>query len=178
MVYTVGDEAGYQGSGFFINNNGLAVSNYHVFKDTYKELAEIKLQGSNVTYNVTDVFAFDEADDFIIFKVDRSNTSYLPIAKTKPKVGERVYAIGSPRELENTISSGEVSQWRGANLMQITALIDHGSSGGALINEFGEVVGITSGTLYGESHANLNYAISINVVKRFFTRNNRSAEEF
>jgi serine protease Do len=51
--------------------------------------------------------------------------------------------------------------------MQINALIDHGSSGGALINEYGEVVGITSGTFYEGSQANLNYAWSIEVVKKY-----------
>ena len=51
--------------------------------------------------------------------------------------------------------------------MQISAAIDHGSSGGALINEYGEVVGITTGTLYENSQANLNYAWSIEAVKPY-----------
>ena len=55
--------------------------------------------------------------------------------------------------------------------MQISALIDHGSSGGALINEYGEVVGITSGTFYDGSQANLNYAWSIDVTKPYVTKN-------
>ena len=96
-----------------------------------------------------------------------ANTNYIPIAGRKPNVGEKVFAIGSPRGLENTFSSGEISQWRDRNLMQISALIDHGSSGGALINEYGEVVGITSGTFYDGSQANLNYAWSIDVIKPY-----------
>lgn len=95
------------------------------------------------------------------------DTPFIPIAKQKPSVGDKVYAIGSPRGLENTFSSGEVSQWRDTNLMQINALIDHGSSGGALINEYGEVVGVTSGTFYDGSQANLNYAWSIDVIKPY-----------
>ena len=59
------------------------------------------------------------------------------------------------------------SQWRDKNLMQISALIDHGSSGGALINEYGEAVGITSGTFVDGSQANLNYAWSIDVIKPY-----------
>jgi serine protease Do len=89
------------------------------------------------------------------------------MATAKPKIGEKVYAIGSPRGLENTFSSGEVSQWRDTNLMQISALIDHGSSGGALINEYGEVIGITSGSFADGSQANLNYAWSIDAVKPY-----------
>ena len=85
-------------------------------------------------------------EDFILFRVNITNTNYIPVARYKPNVGEKVFAIGSPRGLENTFSSGEISQWRDRNLMQISALIDHGSSGGALINEYGEAIGITSGS--------------------------------
>lgn len=167
MIFTTDGSNTYQGSGFFINNEGLAVSNYHVFKGTGIGLEQIKLVGSDETYNVSEVLAKSEQEDFIIFRVDCENTNYIPIAADKPKIGEKVYAIGSPRGLENTFSSGEVSQWRADNLMQISALIDHGSSGGALINEYGEVIGITSGSFADGSQANLNYAWSIDVVKPY-----------
>lgn len=167
MVFTSDGYNGYQGSGFFINSNGLAVSNYHVFKGTSIGAEQIKLAGSDEVYKVAEVIHSDEEEDFILFRVNASDTNYIPIAKSKPLVGEKVHAIGSPRGLENTFSSGEVSQWRDKNLMQISALIDHGSSGGALINEYGEVVGITSGSFVDGSQANLNYAWSIDVVKPF-----------
>jgi len=167
MVFTSDGMNGYQGSGFFIDNNGLAVSNYHVFKGTGIGMEKIKLLGSDVVHNVTEIIAKDEEEDYILFRVDCDNTNYLPIASSKPQIGEKVFAIGSPRGLENTFSSGEVSQWRAKNLMQINALIDHGSSGGALINEYGEAVGITSGSFYDGSQANLNYAWSIDVIKPY-----------
>ena len=160
------------GSGFFINAHGLAVSNYHVFEGTGMGIEQIKLTGSDVVYKVATVIHKSSDSDFILFKVDCNNTNYIPIANSKPSVGEKVFAIGSPRGLENTFSSGEVSQWRERNLMQISALIDHGSSGGALINEYGEVVGITSGTFYDGSQANLNYAWSIDVVKPYIRMTN------
>lgn len=167
MVYTSDGTNTYQGSGFFINSNGLAVSNYHVFKGTGIGAEVIKLSGSNTTYKIVEVLQKSEDGDFILFRVNCNNTNYIPIAKNKPSVGDKVFAIGSPRGLENTFSSGEISQWRDKNLMQISALIDHGSSGGALINEYGEVVGITSGSFYDGSQANLNYAWSIDVVKPY-----------
>lgn len=167
MVFTSDGYNGYQGSGFFINSDGLAVSNYHVFQGTNIGAEQIKLANSDEVYKVTEVIHSDAEEDFILFRVGASNTNYIPIAKYKPQVGEKVYAIGSPRGLENTFSSGEVSQWRDKNLMQISALIDHGSSGGALINEYGEVVGITSGSFADGSQANLNYAWSIDAVKPF-----------
>lgn len=167
MVFTSDGSSGYQGSGFFINSSGLAVSNYHVFQGTSKGAEQIKLANDDQAYSVAEVIHSDANEDFIIFRVNVSNTNFIPIAKYKPQVGEKVYAIGSPMGLENTFSSGEVSQWRDTNLMQISALIDHGSSGGALINEYGEVVGITSGTFADGSQANLNYAWSIDVIKSY-----------
>lgn len=167
MVFTSDGYNGYQGSGFFINSDGLAVSNYHVFQGTSIGAEQIKLADSDEVYKVEEVIHSDENEDFILFRVGVSNTNYIPLAKYKPQVGEKVYAIGSPRGLENTFSSGEVSQWRDKNLMQISALIDHGSSGGALINEYGEVVGITSGSFADGSQANLNYAWSIDAIKPY-----------
>jgi serine protease Do len=167
MVYTSDGYNVYQGSGFFINQDGLAVSNYHVFKGTAIGEEGIKLAGSDEVYKVAEVIERSEDEDFILFRVHVSNTNFIPVAKYKPNVGDKVFAIGSPRGLENTFSSGEVSQWREKNLMQISALIDHGSSGGALINEFGEAVGITSGTFFDGSQANLNYAWSIDAIKPY-----------
>ena len=167
MVFTSDGSHAYQGSGFFIDNSGLAVSNYHVFEGTSIGLEQIKLVGSDEAYKVEEIIKRSDDEDFILFRVNCDNTNYIPIATDKPKIGEKVYAIGSPRGLENTFSSGEVSQWRADNVMQISALIDHGSSGGALINEYDEVVGITSGTFADGSQANLNYAWSIDVVKPY-----------
>lgn len=165
MVYTTDGSNIYQGSGFFIGENGLAVSNYHVFKGTGIGAEAIKMPNDDTAYKVAEIYQRSEDEDFIIFRVDYDNDNYIPIATKRPEIGQRVFAIGSPRGLENTFSSGEVSQWRGENLMQISALIDHGSSGGALINEYGEAIGITSGTFADGSQANLNYAWSIDVIK-------------
>lgn len=168
MVFTSDGTNNYQGSGFFIGKDGLAVSNYHVFEGTTIGKENIKLANNNeALYKLKDIVYKSKEQDFIIFHIDYNNSIYVPIAESKPKIGEKVYAIGSPRGLENTFSSGEISQWRAENLMQISALIDHGSSGGALINEYGEVVGITSGSFADGSQANLNYAWSIDVVKPY-----------
>lgn len=167
MVFTSDGYNEYQGSGFFINSEGLAVSSYHIFDNTDIGSVQIKLAGSDNPYKVAEVIQASEDKDFFLFRVNVSNTNYIPLSKYKPQVGEKVYAIGSPHGLENTFSSGEVSQWRDADLMQISALLDYGSSGGALFNEYGEVVGITAGTFAVGSQANLNFAWSIDVVKAF-----------
>ena len=136
MIFTTDGNNVYQGSGFFIGNDGLAVSNYHVFKGTTIGDEAIKMPGDDTAYKVTDIYQRSEEEDFILFRVDYNNSSSIPIADKKPQIGDKVFAIGSPQGLENTFSSGEVSQWRGENLMQISALIDHGSSGGALIGVY------------------------------------------
>ena len=167
MVFTNDGKNQYQGSGFFIDEDGLAVSNYHIFKGTEKGLERIKLLESEELYKITEVIKISEEENFILFRINCSNTNFLPIAHSKPKIGEQVFAIGCPQGLECTLSSGEVSQLRESNLIQNNALIDHGSSGGALINEYGEVVGITTGSFADGSQANLNYAFSIDVIKPY-----------
>ena len=105
MVFTTDGTNTCQGSGFFINSHGLAVSNYHVFKGTAIGAEQIKLVGSDTAYKVTKVVKSDEEEDFILFFVNVDDVPYIPLAKEKPSVGDKVYAIGSPRGLENTILS-------------------------------------------------------------------------
>ena len=148
----------WQGSGFFVNSEGLAVSNYHNFEDA-TEIA-VKFYGSESYQSVfkEDILAYSKNEDYIIFKVrGKLNYPYIPIANKRCEVGEKVYTIGSPRGLENTFSSGEISQYRTEQgYIQVTAPIDHGSSGGVLINEYGEAIGITSAGR-DDSGANLNF---------------------
>lgn len=164
MIYTSDGEGVAQGSGFFVNSEGLAISNYHVFQGTYKGLERIKLPNGKV-YNVKEVFAYSERFDYILFQVDGSGTQfpYIPITKRGYEIGDEVVAIGSPKGMENTLSNGLVSQKWENYKFQISVPIDHGSSGGALINEYGEVIGITSGGR-DDSGANLNYAQDIRAI--------------
>lgn len=168
-IHTSTGYQGFQGSGFFISNDGIAVSNYHVFEGTAIGLEDIILSDGR-QYKVKHVYHKDKECDFIIFKVDiDKKVRYIPLAKETPKIGEKVYTIGSPRGLDNTFSSGEISQIRGkgGELLQISAPIDHGSSGGVLLNVCGEAIGITTSGL-DDSGANLNFAINISLIKPYF----------
>lgn len=89
MVFTSDGRNTYQGSGFFINAHGLAVSNYHVFEGTGMGIEQIKLTGSDVVYKVATVIHKSSDSDFILFKVDCNNTNYIPIANSKPSVGRK-----------------------------------------------------------------------------------------
>lgn len=161
MVFTSDGIRGYQGSGFFISKDGLAVSNYHVFEGTAIGYEIIKLSNGK-QYKVDKILARSKKDDYILFRV-KGQFNYIPVSYRRCEVGEKVYTIGSPRGLENTFSSGEISQIREDNFIQISCPIDHGSSGGALINAYGEAIGITTAG-YDTSGANLNFAKSIKVI--------------
>lgn len=97
------------------------------------------------------------------------------------KAGQIVYAPGSPKGLLNTISNGIISNTHQVvgeeNFIQITAAISHGSSGGALVNEYGEVLGITSAGVEGAR--NIGFAIPINIISAFdLTKEGVSYAEF
>ena len=161
MVFTTDGYNAYQGSGFFISKDGMAVSNYHVFKGTGIGYEVIKLSDGR-QYKIDKVLAKSESDDYILFRI-KGQFNYIPVSQRQCEVGERVYTIGSPKGLENTFASGEISQIRDDDFIQISCPIDHGSSGGALINRYGEVIGITTGGR-DDSGANLNFAKDIHVV--------------
>lgn len=158
-VYTSDNEKIYQGSGFFVSSDGLAVSNYHIFEGTLKG-NEMILTESGKEYKISQVIEQDKDLDYIIFKVEgNSNFHALDIARSSPEIGEEVFAIGNPRGLSQSLSMGIISSYReGGRLLQTTAEITHGSSGGALMNMRGEVVGITTG---GIGEANINFAVNI-----------------
>ncbi len=164
MVYSSDGDTQTQGSGFFISRDGLALSNHHVFNGADMGNEIIKLVNDQ-QFRILEVIDYDEDLDYVLFRVDigTDKVNYIPISDKVIKVGEKVYAIGSPLGLENTFSSGEVSQIRDNYLLQISVPIDHGSSGGALIDSYGKAIGITTSRM-SESNANLNFATSVNVI--------------
>ena len=162
MVLTRSSDGTSQGSGFFIGKNGIAISNYHVFEGAIRGQEQVKLMNGG-TYNVKEILGYDKEKDYIIFRVEGNGFTYIPVTKRGYEIGDEVYAIGSPKGMANTLSNGLISQKWDEDHMQISVPIDHGSSGGALINQYGEVIGITSGGR-DDSHANLNYAIDIRTI--------------
>lgn len=166
-----GKDQTWQGSGFFINPDGVAMTNLHVLAGAYLDDVEMK-DGLGRKYGLKEVLWYDEQLDAAIIQVATSGkTNYIPRSKREKHVGDKVYALGSPLGLSNTFSSGEISQFRprksGGSYyrIQISAPIDHGSSGGALINEYGEAIGITSAGR-DDSGANLNFAVDLDDVWR------------
>lgn len=163
--------AGYaigSGSGFFIDSDGTAVTNYHVIEEA--ATAKIQLAGSGVVHDVVGVYDYSKENDWAVIKVNCSGNPVLGIGDPSSIVGgAAIYTIGSPEGFQNTISQGIISNpnriENGVNYIQITAPVSHGSSGGALINKYGEVIGITS-AMYAEGQ-NINFAIPISVINGY-----------
>lgn len=161
MIFASDGEKEYQGTGFFISQDGIAVSSYHVFDGTVKGAGVIRTAGGNILH-VEQILHENSEGDYIIFRVALTEDVYftpIPIGKSIPEIGEDVFAIGNPYGLEHTLSTGIISGYRDGNrLIQTTAEITHGSSGGPLLNMQGEVIGITTS---GMGEANLNFAVNI-----------------
>lgn len=153
------------GSGFFLSANGIAISNVHVFKDAYS--AKVKLLDGK-ELNVQYIIDFDESFDLIKFKIDGTNFPFLTPFNGKIEKGENVFTIGSPLGLESTVSTGIISNVREfegyGRVIQITAPISHGSSGGTVFNEDGNLIGVTTfGIAEGQ---NLNFAVDIKKIQQ------------
>lgn len=159
-----------QGSGFFISSDGLLVTNYHVIRGA--EFANI-LRDDNTMLFVEGIAAEDKDSDLALLKVNVTNVPFLRIgADELPKVGTKVYAIGNPEGLTNTLSEGLVSGLRTrANqrvAIQTSAAISHGSSGGPLLSGDGAVLGVTSAMAIDGQ--NLNFAVPASQVRQLIVQ--------
>lgn len=163
-IYDRNQRALGSGSGFFIAEDGTAVTNYHVIEDAY--YAKVKTTDGNV-YDVTSVIGYDEANDLAILQVDGSGFPYLELADSdEVKNGQTIFCVGSPLGLENSISEGLVSNSlrtiNGQAYIQITAPISSGSSGGAVLDTSCRVIGVSAAGI--EDGQNINLAIPSNLI--------------
>lgn len=176
-------EGSFVGTGFFINDNGLAVSNSHVVHEgaAYQvRLSDVDGNLSENTYKITTICYEgdheDTTEDYAIFYVGidddtKARQKYLTVSKDKVVSGDKAATVGNPlpnnrdilpmRYAYGTISSLHPEMDR----LGINVPIQGGFSGGPLVNQYGEVIGISSSGWKG-SDANLNYAMDIQVVRK------------
>jgi serine protease Do len=159
------------GSGVIIDNAGHILTNNHVVKDA----DEIKIKLSDGREFKGKVIGTDQKTDIAVIKI---NSDHLPVLKIgdsdRLKVGERVFAIGNPFGLNQTVTSGIVSATGRDNMgiadyedfIQTDAPINPGNSGGALVNIRGELVGINT-AIFSTSggYQGIGFAIPSNMVK-------------
>lgn len=152
------------GSGFFVHDGQIA-SNLHVVEGASRGYA--KLVGQKTKYDIEGITAVDSERDLVVLKISASGSPALSLGSSDAvQVGENVYAVGNPQGLEGTFSQGIVSSIRKVGsdkILQITAPISPGSSGGPVLNAKGEVIGVSVATFRGGQ--NLNFAIPSNYLK-------------
>lgn len=156
------------GSGFIAFNGQTVVTNYHVACEGYT----IKVStDQDISYDVDSIIAYSEEKDISILKLT-DDTGLEPLCFGNSDViekGENVTVIGSPLGIKNSISKGILSgriPAKDFDILQFTAPISSGSSGGALFNSDGEVIGVTYASY--ENGQNLNLAIPINIVSDLY----------
>lgn len=153
-----------QGSGFIVTSQGAVVTNLHVVQGAAS--LRVKLPGGDA-YKTSDLIDVDDAKDIAIVKVKGFKLPVVTLGDSdKAETGEAVVAISSPEGLVNSISTGVISGVRRFDthrVFQISAPISQGSSGGALFNSSGEVIGVITYLL--KSGQNLNFAVPINYAR-------------
>ena len=167
VVYDVNRQVISIGSGFFIDNRGHLITNYHVLDKSFA--ADVRtLDGK--TYPIKLIVAENKSADLVKVLVDipRQKIKAIKVNKTLPKIAEKVLVVGSPMGLEHTVSEGIVSSIRKipsiGNFFQMSAPISPGSSGSPVINVKGQVIGVaTFQFLRGQ---NLNFAVAGESVMR------------
>ncbi|MCP9493365.1 MAG: S1C family serine protease [Pyrinomonadaceae bacterium MAG19_C2-C3] len=143
------------GSGFFVDRN-LIATNRHVVEcgsEGYVTLVEREEKHRVVAKYL------DPAHDLALLRVEGLNAPALPLSDTQNlSVGDKVYAAGNPKGFDGTFSDGIISSLRYvAGRIQFTAAISQGSSGGAVVDEYGRVIGVTVSSV--TSGQNLNFAV-------------------
>ena len=150
------------GSGFFICSSGLAVTNYHVIVGAHS--ASITTSEGEV-FRISGLYDFDRVSDTALIQVYGDNFAYLEFSDIPVRTGATVYALGSPLGLESSFSRGIISHpsrtIEGMPFIQLDAAIAAGSSGGAVLDAYGRVIGVTTAVLIGAQNINLALPISL-----------------
>ena len=154
---------GSLGTGFFDDDKGTVITNYHVINGMTQGII-VTAEGNE--YNITKVLGYDVDLDIAILATDIGTSVPLVRREDKVRTGEKVYALGSSQGYSGTFTDGVVSTAErmedGKRYIQHSAPITNGNSGGPLLDEYARVVGINDwGRIDGQ---NLNFAIPIDVV--------------
>ncbi len=166
------------GSGFITSSAGFVVTNYHVVEDETEVDVVLYLQSADGgldkrTLHKNKVIAINPVMDLALVKIEPPEGLQLKHVyfgnSADVTVGDEVYAIGTPKGFERTVSSGIVSvtnrAFQGRTHLQITTPINPGNSGGPLFNLRAEVVGVN--TLSYRGMQGLNFSIPVKHVKNF-----------
>ena len=169
-VYSYNNQKFATGSGFVAFDSSTLITNYHVIEGGSYVVA---ISDDQDQYLVSRICCADRQKDIAILQFDQATKAEpLPLdTDGQLKRSQTVVAIGSPAGLRNTISIGNISAFYtndGKDWIQFTAPISSGSSGGALFNDEGEIIGITTATY--ASAQNVNMAVRAEEVIRLYSK--------
>lgn len=163
------------GSGFFIDSRGYFITNYHVIQSEvdkkyngYSRLYIKSPDNPNIKIPAK-VVGWDPLFDLALVKTEYTPQFIFNLGSSKDLgVGSRIYAIGSPAGLEKTLTSGIVSAkyrrlFSMVDIMQIDAAVNHGNSGGPIVDDKGLVQAVVFAGL--ERNEGLNFAIPVELLK-------------
>lgn len=156
------------GSGIMIGRNGYILTNNHVVAGGGAYYS-VRIENDERTYETDEIVKYNGVLDLAIIHIERE-LAPLPVYKGEKALvrGQKVVAIGSPLGMFNSVSDGIISGFRdfdSVDMIQFTAPVSHGSSGGALLNLYGEVIGIiTAGIDQGQ---NINLAVGYEFIGAF-----------
>jgi S1-C subfamily serine protease len=167
------------GSGFIVDKAGHIVTNYHVVDGA----KQVRVSFSNGGTMKATVVGTDPSSDLAVLKIDASSRALTPLPLGNSddiEVGDPVVAIGNPFGLDRTVTAGIVSAIQRAitapngytidHVIQTDAAINHGNSGGPLLNGLGQVIGVNSQIETGNNSSSggnvgIGFAIPSNTVK-------------
>jgi serine protease Do len=160
------------GSGVVVSPDGYILTNNHVVEGA----TDVKVSFADKEEYPAKVIGTDKYTDIAVLKINKSGLTTLPFANSaKAEVGDVVLAIGEPFGLGQTVTMGIISAKGRAGLgierfedfIQTDAAINRGNSGGALIDSHGDLVGINTAILSGETGGNqgIGFAIPANLAR-------------
>ena len=158
------------GTGFILAADGLIATNLHVIEG--ESNIKVKLYKDPADYPATVIAGLDKGHDLALLRIKAKKA--LPTLKlgdsNAMSPGDRIYAIGNPLGVfDYSITDGLISQVRPLSpeltILQISAAISQGSSGGPLFNQFGEVIGITTAIITEHSAQAINLAMPTNYLR-------------
>jgi len=166
-VYNGEKECYKTGSGVMIHRDGYILTNFHVAQGG--AFYGIRFEEEEEIFYTRDLIKYHPEHDLAILKVEKGRTPIPLYREEKPLVrGQQVVAIGSPLGLFNSVSDGIISgfrQFEETSMIQFTAPTSHGSSGGALIDRYGRLIGLITGGF--DDGQNLNLAVDYKTIAGF-----------
>ncbi|MCA9054349.1 MAG: trypsin-like peptidase domain-containing protein [Planctomycetaceae bacterium] len=149
------------GSGFILRKDGLIATNLHVIGEA-RPISVKLLDGR--TFEVTEVYATEKAQDLAILKVDAQDLPAMPLGDVDSlRQGDPLIAVGNPEGLTHSVVTGVAGirdEVQGMDMIQLAMPIERGNSGGPVINLQGQVVGLV--TLKSLAKENVGFAVAAN----------------